>query len=466
MNQALVLISPMLLTRMLSVEEFGQYREFLLYATVLEVIAGYNISTSLLRFVAHQPEHRQQFVNQALLMTLSTSSLVVIGTAVFNWIFDGALVGKYMLPLGIFIFVYVNFDFWEHMWLAQRRVGAVFAYTTGRLIARIVTVVTAAALTSSVQVIIWSLVCLESVRFCASLIMYARHRQHVKRRLDSGWREQLRFVGPAGAAAVLIGLNNSMGNLYVAKFLGPIGLAHYAIGTYMRPVIMVLRNSLSDALLPEMATQQRSDQPSESLTLWRRVTVVTAITLIPAAVLLARFADPIVVALFSDEYRAAVPVFQIYSLVLLREIVDFAVPLRALNRTAPIMYSNMVSIAVNAIMLTVLLPTVGLLGAAMAYIISRVAEGLYLGRQTAQAYSIPARALIKWGDVGKVALASVLAAATLATNFWTDFMGLFGVIAAGCIFMIVYVPLLLLLRVPEALMLRNRLRLMVVQALA
>ena len=49
-----------------------------------------------------------------------------------------------MLPLGIFIFVYVNFDFWESMWLAQRRVGAVFAYTTGRLITRIVTVVTAA----------------------------------------------------------------------------------------------------------------------------------------------------------------------------------------------------------------------------------------------------------------------------------------------------------------------------------
>src|SRR6185503_1463508 len=112
------------------------------------------------------------------------------------------------------------------------------------------------------------------------------------------------------------------------------------------------------------------------------------------------------------------------------------------------------------------LPTVGLLGAAMAYIISRAAEGVYLGRQTAKAYSIPALSLIKWGDVGKVALACALAAITLATSFWTDSMGLFGVIAAGCIFMLVYVPLLLLLRVPEALMLRNRLRLMVGQALA
>ena len=466
MNQGLVLISPMLLTRLLSVEEFGQYREFLLYATVLDVVAAWNISTSLLRFVAHQPEHRQQFVDQTLLMTLGTSSLVIAGASVLNWIFDGALVGNYMLPLGIYIFVYVNLDFWEHMWLAQRRIGAVFAYTTGRLIARIVTVVTAAALTSNVQVIIWSLVCLETLRFFASLYMWLRHRQRAQRRLESGWREQLRFVGPTGAASVLIALNKSMGSLYIAKFLGPVGLAHYAIGTYMRPIITVLRNSLSDSLLPVMATQQRSDQHADPLVLWRRVTIVAAIMLIPAAVLLARFADTIVVTLFSEEYRAAVPVFQIFLLVLFREIVDFAVPLRALNRTAPIMYSNLLSIVVNAILLTILLPTVGLLGAAIAYVISRAIEGVYLGRQTARLYAIRSRELIKWGDLGKVALAAALAAITLAGSFWTTYMGLFGVLAAGCCFMAVYVPLLLLLRLPEALLLRDRVQLTVGRALA
>lgn len=466
MNQGLILISPMLLTRLLSVEEFGQYREFLLYATVMDVLAAYNISTSLLRFVSHQPEHRQQYVDQALLMTLSTSTLVIVGTAVLNWIFDGALVGDYMLPLGIFLFVYVNFDFWENLWLAQRRVGAVFAYTTGRLIARILTVVTAAWLTSDVHVMIWSLVTLETLRFVASLCAWARYRQRGQPRLDSAWREQLRFVGPTGAATVLLALNKAMGSLYIAKFLGPVALAHYAIGTYMRPIITVLRNSMSDALLPEMSLQARSPQHGGSLVLWRRMTVVAAIMLIPAAVLLARFADTIVVTLFSEEYRLAVPVFQIYLLVLFREVADFAVPLRAINRTAPLMQANFLSLVSNAILLTFLLPTVGLLGAAAAYIVSRMVEAVYLGRQTAKAYAISARELIKWGDIGKVALAAALASITLAGSFWTSTLGLFGVLAAGCCFMAVYVPLLLLLRIPEALQLKERLQLLVGQALA
>jgi O-antigen/teichoic acid export membrane protein len=465
MNQGLLLISPMLLTRMLSVEQFGQYREFLLYATVLDVIAGYNISTSLLRFVAHQPEHRQQFVDQAMFMTLATSTLAVAGTAVLNWLFDGALVGGYMLPLAFFIFFYVNFDFWEHMWLAQRRVGAVWAYTAGRLIARMVTVVTAAAISRDVQVIIWSLVGLESVRFLASALMWARHRQRGAPRLESGWREQLRFVGPAGTAHCLISLNKQMGSLYVAKFLGPVGLAHFAIGTYMRPIIAVLRNSLSDALLPEMSSQQRSHQRAESLVLWRRMTIVAGIMLIPSAVLLARFADTIVVTLFSEEYRAAVPVFQVYLLVLFREVVDFAVPLRAINRTAPIMYSNMLSLVVNAILLTILLPTIGLIGAALAFIIARAFEGLYLGWQTGRAYDIPGRDLIKWGDIGKVTLAAALASVTVAPSFWTSYMGLIGALLASSTYMLVYVALLLALRLPEAIMLRHRIQVIVGRAL-
>jgi O-antigen/teichoic acid export membrane protein len=183
-------------------------------------------------------------------------------------------------------------------------------------------------------------------------------------------------------------------------------------------------------------------------------------------VLLARFADTIVVTVFSEEYRIAVPVFQIYLLVLFREIFDFAVPLRAINRTAPLMYGNLLSLVMNAIFLAILLPTVGLLGAAMAFIIARVIEGLYQSRQTAKAYGITARELVKWSDVGKVALAAALAAVTLATSLWTSTMGLFGVVAAGCCFMAVYVPLLLLLRVPEALMLKERLHLPVGRALA
>jgi hypothetical protein len=81
-----------------------------------------------------------------------------------------------------------------------------------------------------------------------------------------------------------------------------------------------------------------------------------------------------------------------------------------------------------------------------------------MGHQTAKAYGIPARALIQWGDIGKVSLAAALASVTLVGSFWTSTLGLIGAMAAGCCFMVVYALLLLLLRVPEALLLKDRLQ--------
>ena len=67
-----------------------------------------------------------------------------------------------------------------------------------------------------------------------------------------------------------------LGALFVAKMLGPVALAHYSIGVYVQPVITVLRNSISDVLLPEMVGSGRDSQ-ADPLELWRRSTVVTAI---------------------------------------------------------------------------------------------------------------------------------------------------------------------------------------------
>jgi len=457
LNQGLLLISPILLVRLLSVEAFGRYREFLLYASVLITFANFTLSKSLLHFAPHRPEHRQRFVDQTLLLTFASSAIALGTVAVLNALFDGALVGEQMLPIALYVGLFVNFDFWEHLWLSQRRIGAVFAYTTMRLVARLTVVVIAAALSGDPNVIIWSLVVLEGVRFTVAFAVWWRRREPYRSELPGSWREQLRFCLPSGTASVLVTVNKSMGSLFITKLLGPVALAHYTIGTYVQPIITVLRDSLSDVLLPEMSAEQRAGT-NDPLFLWRHMTVLAAILLIGALVVLERFAEILIVTIFTAEYQAAVLIFQIYLLVLAREVMDFAVPLRAINRTAPIMHSNTLSIVLNAILLAVLLPTIGVAGAAIAFVVSRVVEGFYLSRQMARAYSLRVRDLARWGDLSKVVLAAALASVTLYGDYLTDALGLIGVLLHGGVFLIAYVALLVLFRVPEAAMLLSRLQ--------
>lgn len=449
MNRGLILISPVILVRLLTVEDFGRYREFLLYVGILTTIAAFGINNSLLRFVPSDPRAGWRFVDQAVLMTFASSIVVTGGMLVANVLMDGKLVGDFAIPLALYVLFFVNMDFWEPLYLAEKRPFAVLRYTTVRLVARIAVVTITAALTRDIETIIASLVCLEAVRLLISTVAWrVRARAATPTDEPRQWREQLQYILPFGSALILVTLNRSMGSLFVAKVLGPVALAHYAIGTYLQPVISVIRNSLSDVVLPEMASQ-RADEP-DRLGLWRRTTVITAVLLVATGVLLARFADIIVVTLFSEAYRPAVVLFQIYLLVFLREAVDFSIPLRTVNRTSSILYSNIIAIAVNVGLMFLLMPRWGTSGAVAALVISRFVEGVYLARKTAVAYHVSVRELAPWGDLGKVLAAALLAAIVLSGSFWTEILGLAGVVLGSALYCVLFVLLLIWMRVPEA----------------
>jgi O-antigen/teichoic acid export membrane protein len=451
LNRGLVLISPLILARLLTVADFGRYREFLLYVTVLTGIAAFTFNSSLLRFVPRYPLSGWRFVNQSVVLTLIGSTLVGVLTLVLNTIFDGALVGQYALPAVIYMWLFVNFDFWEALWLAERRPFSMWGYTTGRLLARITAVTVAAALTRDVNVIIWSLIGLETVRVLLAIHSWYRRNRVAPKGGAGFWAEHLRYCVPLGFAVTLATVNKSLGGLFIAKMLGPVALAHYAIGTYAQPIITILRNSISDVLLGEMATG-RHDDNARALALWRRSTVVTFIFLISYGIVLARFADIVVTTLFSSEYRPAVLIFQIYVLALLRDSFDFSVPLRTINKTAPMLRSNLVAIVLNGVLMLLLVPRWGLVGAVGSFVIARLVEGALLAYQTLRAYQIGLRDLADWGDLLKSSAAAIGAAVILYGTFWTESLGLAGAVLASALYLLVFVLLLRLAGVPEVVM--------------
>lgn len=457
MNYGLILISPMILVRLLSLEEFGRYREFLVYATLMGGIAAFGVNSSLLRFIPNNPEAGWRFVNQAVLMTLASSMLVVTGMLTLTSLVGGGLVGGYAVPLAVYVLLFVNMDFWEFLWLAEKRASAVLRYTTARLVARIALVTTSAALTRDVTTIIWSIICLEAVRLTFSVIGWRVRGRAAPMKQAPRWREQLQYCLPFGAALVVVTITKSLGSLFVAKMMGPAALAQFVIGTYLQPVINVVRNSLSDVVLPEMSSRNAATA-ADRLRLWRRSTVVTAIVLFGASVLLARFAEVVIVTLFSETYRPAAMIFQIYVLTFVRETFDFGVPLRAINRNAPILHANLIALALRATLMLALIPLWGLVGAVVAMVASRFTEGSYLAVQAARALDVPLRELAPWKDLLRIMGVAVLAGVVLFGEFWTEHMGVFGLIPASVAYLATFAFLLRRLDIPEADLLLKKLR--------
>jgi len=443
--------------RLLSVAQFGRYREFLLYVGLLAALAAFGINNSLLYFVPARPQQTWQFVRQATTLVAINSIAGAVLLITLDTLSGGALIGEFLLPVCIYVLLFVNVDFWEFLWLGQRRPGAVFAYSGGRVLARMTVVVIAASLARDVDKIILALIALEATRLALSLYAWRRLARGQERATGDSWREHLRFCAPVGVALILVTFNKSLGGLFIAKWLGPVALAHYVIGTYAEPLVTILRNSISDSLLPEMATGE-ARTGAAALELWRRTTVLSALLLLPAVVLLFRFAEPLVSLLFSDAYLPAALVMQIFVLVLIRECFDFGVVLRALNRTTPIVMSNLAALAINVVLLLLLVPPYGIAGAAAAFVVSRFVDGTYLGWRTLRLYEVNLRALASWGDLGRVAVAVTIAAVPVYAFDWYGALGLAGLLVASFLFAVTFALCLRALRLPEAVRAFRRLR--------
>jgi len=455
-NYGLVFISPIILVRLLSVKQFGEYRQFIVYASFLQLVAAFSFSESLLYFIPTYAKSPWRVVAQTNWLTFLSSIAVVTVLAIADTVLRGAVVGAYLLPLMAYVVLFVNLDFWEYFLLATHRPLSVFAYSAGRLTARMLVVVLVALATTNVNTMIWSLVLLETVRLAVSLVLWRTlDRRKTEEPLVGAWHNQLHYCVPTGLAMLLTVANRNLGNVVVAKGLGAVSLAHYTIGTYAEYVYMAIGNSIALILLPEMVRREAKTTGS-ALDLWQKATIVNCILLLPAAVLIALFAEPLIITAFGEKYRAAILVMQIHMLFMIRACFDFSPAIRAINKTRPLIYSNSAAFAVNALVLIVLLRRAGIVGVVIALVASSYAEALVLGWFTTRLYRLSFRKFIPWKRVGKVFLAALIAAAVVATPLWTRSHRFPILLATAAAYYLVFALLLKLLKVEEAATLVNR----------
>jgi O-antigen/teichoic acid export membrane protein len=457
-SYGLQLISPIFLVRLLTVADFGRYREFLLYASILQAFAQFSINDSLLYCVPANPESPWRLARQTAVLTLCSSTLVVLVLVMLDTASGGELVHGYLLPLAAYTLVSVNLDFWEYFWLAHGRAQPVFFYSAGRLAIRVLVVVVTAAVTHDFRAVIWALVALEGARFAAAAVaLFIYDRSQSEPPLREPWRDQLQFCIPSGMASLLAMLNRNISNVIVARLLGAVALAQYAIGRFGEPVVATVRSSVSSVILPEMVRKDRDTASGgTALALWQKATVVNTIMLFPVVVLVARYAEPLVTMVFGASYATAGLIMQIYMLVVIRECFDFAPALRAVNRTRPLVESNVASLLACSVSMLLLIPIGGLAGAMFAFVIASYVDVTWLAWRTLSAYGVSVRELLPWRSIGKTALAAAMASVLILSSAWTDFFGrAAGIVIGGIIYLAAFALLLQLMRIPEVLVLQN-----------
>ncbi len=436
LNQALALLSPLMLVRLLEISEYGRYRQFMATAMFITSLAGFALSANLNYLIARTPQRQSVDITNACLLMLAVSvvsSLVIV--ILRDWIVPPEIANAWLL-LAVYVFLFLNLEVLVSYWLAHGQSVQVMIYTLIMTVWRLGTLLAATFWLRDVQMIFVTIVCAEALKNLWIYVWLRRRGLLVFRWDSEAMREQVRLVAPLGAGSVLYKLND-FGKVVVGNQLGPVPLAIYTTAAYQVPLVNIVQGALADVIFPDMVKRSKRD-PAQGLLLWKRAQVLVFAAICPAWLLLTYFAEPVVRLLFTDAYVEAVPYFQVFLLMMVRQCFVFSTPLRSIADNASFAHANLVALLINAGLIVALMPKFGLWGPTLGLVLGQAWTSIYLGSRVLKRFQLPLSELCQWGKLGLALAASLLAlAAVHASQLYLPATS-FGMVVGVGIFAVVY----------------------------
>ena len=413
------LVSTMLLSRFRTLTEYGTYSQLILLGSVVTTLFMLGVPNSLNYFLARasgteeRRDLRSTFLTYLTLVGAATGVLLAVAAPLAARYFRNEAILGYAYFLAVYPWATILQSCAENLLVVEKRTGTLVVYRSAVSLGVLGSVIVCQALGQTFQTY---LVAYVAVQACAALAVYA-----VAGRMPGGLRVALdgkalkrilAFSAPLGLATVLGTLNLEMGKLVVGALATTEQLAVYTNAAREMPVT-ILSASIAAVLLPEVARMLQAGRPREALDLWGRTAVLSFLVLAPFAVLLILYAPQWISVLYSAKYLSGVAVFRVASLLVLLRVTYFGLFLNALGKTRFILYSSLAALVLTAGLSYVLYTVLGIVGLALATVLSNVFTSLFQLTATARQLKLRLREIFPWRELLRLAGVNALLAAVL-----------------------------------------------------
>jgi O-antigen/teichoic acid export membrane protein len=450
---------PLLLVRRLDRSEFGLYKQVVLVVTTSVMILPLGVHMSAYYFMPRERERQPQIVFNILLFNLAVGALVCallcarpqLAAALLN---NPELTS--IAPLvGLVAALWMNSAVLESVAVASGELRLATLIIVADQVVKASLMLSAAALFGTVRAVVYAMIAHGALQL-ATLVVYARSR------FGAFWRgfqlgalrRQLAYALPLGVAAVIGGLYLYLDNYFVSYRFSPADYAVYATGCFNIPLVDLLTLSINSVMIPRVSQLQGEGRRREIIELTARMMRKLAAFSLPLYFFLLVAGREFIVVLFTTNYLPSVPIFLInitlIPLGLIASACDPVIRAYAEHRYF-LLRVRVVLLALLVASLWYVTGRYGLTGAITVMLAVNAAERFVIARKIKRVLGATWRDLALLKDVGKIALASIVAAlcALAARASVAGVKPLFVLASCGAVFAVVYLVALLLLGVPE-----------------
>src|SRR3954465_8982396 len=162
LNQALALLSPLLLVRLLDIVDYGRYRQFVSTAGLVTSLGGFALAANLNYLIARSPDRAATDITKTCVLMAMVGFVSALAVAALRpWIVPAEIESSWLL-LAVYVFLFLNLEVLVSYWLAQGRSFPLMVYTLLVTVWRLGTLLVAALYYEDVEMIFVTIMCAEA----------------------------------------------------------------------------------------------------------------------------------------------------------------------------------------------------------------------------------------------------------------------------------------------------------------
>jgi O-antigen/teichoic acid export membrane protein len=173
---AVQFLSPIFLVRILDKAAYGQYKEFIVYTTLILSFINFGIKSNLLYFISINPGKDKQYVSNTVFLLLVFSLIGVMGVYLFQGQLERLTTYNFISLLILYIFLYQNIDLLDTLFLSKKRSDLVLYWSAGNMVIRTALLISVAYYTRDIVQIIYLLILLEAVKSSFTLFYLLKNK--------------------------------------------------------------------------------------------------------------------------------------------------------------------------------------------------------------------------------------------------------------------------------------------------
>lgn len=246
-------------------------------------------------------------------------------------------------------------------------------------------------------------------------------------------RRIIKYTAPLTATNAANVLDKQVDTILIGFFLNPVAVAYYTAGKQVVQFVKMPMASMGFTLSPLYGSQKASGNSDTAARIYETSLSYGLLLYVPIGTGLMLVAEPLVDLVFGDQYRGAIPVLQVFALyAVLQSITELTnTSLDYLGRAKARAVVQVVTSLLNVILNIILIPLVGVIGAAIATVITHSLYTLANVYIIHVELGLRVRLVLRYVAYSVVIAAAMCIPVYVALDFTTGFVSLFVAVLLG-----------------------------------